>query len=111
MLKSLMSVGMAGTSIVSPYIIMVAIELRIASTFHASRGILFAEGGGNTVGCDDTSDMPYLKNIWYIYMVSMPYTMFTNIHLVFDFSCGMIITGLMICYILILTLSPSTLVS
>ena len=35
-----------------------AIELRIASTFHASRGILLVEGGGNTVGCDDTSDMP-----------------------------------------------------
>jgi len=56
-----MSVGIAGTSIVSPYIIMVAIELRIASIFHASRGILFAEGGGNTVGCDDTSDMPLSK--------------------------------------------------
>jgi len=57
MLKSLMRVGIAGTSIVSPYIIMVAIELRIASTFHASRGILLVEGGGNTVGCDDTTDM------------------------------------------------------
>jgi hypothetical protein len=44
-----MSVGIAGTSIVSPNIIMVAIELRIASIFHASRGILLVEGGGNAV--------------------------------------------------------------
>jgi hypothetical protein len=42
----------------SPYIIMVAIELRIASIFHASQGILLVEGGGNTVGCDDTSGTP-----------------------------------------------------
>jgi hypothetical protein len=47
-----MSVGIAGTSIVSPYITIVAMELRIASTFHASRGILFPEGGGNIMCCD-----------------------------------------------------------
>jgi len=67
MLKSLMSVGIAGTSIVSPYIIMVAIELRIASIFHASRGILLVEGGGNTVGCDDTSDMPLSKTVYRLF--------------------------------------------
>ena len=47
-----MRVGIAGTSIVSPYMTMVAIELRIATTFHASRGILFPEGGGNVMCCD-----------------------------------------------------------
>ncbi|MFZ0513894.1 MAG: hypothetical protein WAM14_19970 [Candidatus Nitrosopolaris sp.] len=59
MLKSLMRVGIAGTSIVSPYITIVAIELRIARTFHASRGILFPEGGGNVMRCDDSGgDLP-----------------------------------------------------
>ena len=44
-----MRVGIAGTSIVSAYMTMVAMELRIVSTFHASLGILFPEGGGNAV--------------------------------------------------------------
>jgi hypothetical protein len=39
---------------------MVAIELRIASIFHASQGVLLVvEGGGNTVGCDDTKFPKY----------------------------------------------------
>jgi len=63
-LKSLMRVGIAGTSIVSPYMTMVAMELRIATTFHASRGILFPEGGGNVMRCDgsggDSSDLAFL---------------------------------------------------
>jgi hypothetical protein len=36
MLNSLIRVGMAGVSIVSAYITIVAMELRIASIFHAS---------------------------------------------------------------------------
>jgi hypothetical protein len=44
---------------------MVAMELRIATTFHASRGILFPEGGGNVMQCDgsgggDLSDLAFL---------------------------------------------------
>jgi hypothetical protein len=58
--KSLMRLGMAGTSIVSQYITIVAMELRIASTFHASRGILFSEGGGNVVCCDGSGDLSAL---------------------------------------------------
>lgn len=38
--KSLMRSGIAGTSIVSAYITIVAIRLRIASVFQADRGIL-----------------------------------------------------------------------
>ena len=34
-------------SIVSAYMIIAATELSIATTFHASRGILLPEGGGN----------------------------------------------------------------
>ena len=52
-LNSLIRVGMAGVSIVSAYITIVAMELRIASTFHASLGILFVEGGGNVICFDD----------------------------------------------------------
>jgi hypothetical protein len=44
MLKSLIRSGIAGTSIVSAYITIVAIELRIATTFHAEAGIIFPEG-------------------------------------------------------------------
>jgi hypothetical protein len=65
--KSLMRVGIAGTSIVSAYMIIVATELRIANTSHVSRGILLPEGGGNVVicseddcSCDDLSDLPFL---------------------------------------------------
>jgi hypothetical protein len=49
-----MRVGIAGTSIVSPYMTIVARELRIASIFHDSLEILFPEGGGN-VTCFDGS--------------------------------------------------------
>jgi hypothetical protein len=35
--------GIAGTNIVSAYITIVAIELRIATTFQAERGITFPE--------------------------------------------------------------------
>jgi len=52
MLNSLIRVGMAGVSMVSAYITIVAIELRIASIFHASLGILLVEGGGNVICCD-----------------------------------------------------------
>ena len=45
--NSLMRVGIAGMSIVSAYMIIAATELSIATTFHASRGILLPEGGGN----------------------------------------------------------------
>ena len=38
-------------SIVSAYMIIVATELSIATTFHASRGILLPEGGGNVKDC------------------------------------------------------------
>jgi hypothetical protein len=44
-LKSLIRSGIAGTNMVSAYITIVAIELRIATTFHAEAGILFAENG------------------------------------------------------------------
>jgi hypothetical protein len=44
-LKSLIRSGIAGTSIVSAYITIVAIELRIATTFHAEAGITFPEDG------------------------------------------------------------------
>jgi len=37
--------GIAGTSIVSAYITIVAIELRIATTFHAETVIAFPEDG------------------------------------------------------------------
>jgi hypothetical protein len=37
--------GIAGTSIVSAYITIVATELRIATTFHAEAGIFFPEYG------------------------------------------------------------------
>ena len=36
---------MAGTNIVSAYITIVAIELRMATTFQAERGIAFPEDG------------------------------------------------------------------
>jgi hypothetical protein len=36
---------MAGTNIVSAYMTIVAIELRIATTLHAERGITFPEDG------------------------------------------------------------------
>jgi hypothetical protein len=37
--------GIAGTNIVSAYITIVAIELRIATTLQAERGIIFSENG------------------------------------------------------------------
>jgi len=37
--------GIAGTSIVSAYITIVAMELRIATTFHAEAVITFPEDG------------------------------------------------------------------
>jgi hypothetical protein len=49
---------MTAVSIVSAHITIVAMDLRIASTFHASLGILFAEGGGNVIRCDDGGDLP-----------------------------------------------------
>ena len=42
-LKSLIRSGMAGTNIVSAYITIVAIELRIATTFQAETGTIFPE--------------------------------------------------------------------
>jgi hypothetical protein len=44
-LKSLIRSGIAGTNIVSAYITIAAMELRIATTFHAEAGIIFPEGG------------------------------------------------------------------
>jgi hypothetical protein len=51
-----MRVGIAGMSIVSAYMIIVATELSIATTFHASRGILLPEGGGNVIDCKGTGN-------------------------------------------------------
>jgi hypothetical protein len=42
--------GIAGTNIVSAYITIVAIELRMATTFHAEAGIFFPEDG--VVACN-----------------------------------------------------------
>ena len=42
--NSLIRVGIAGMSIVSAYMIIVATELSIATSFHAWRGILLPEG-------------------------------------------------------------------
>ena len=44
-MKSLIRSGIAGTSIVSAYITIVATELSIATTFHAETGIFFPEYG------------------------------------------------------------------
>jgi hypothetical protein len=44
-LKSLIRSGIAGTNIVSAYITIVAIELRMATTIHAERGMSFPEDG------------------------------------------------------------------
>jgi hypothetical protein len=44
-LKSLIRLGIAGTSIVSAYMTIVATELKIATTFHAEAGIFFPERG------------------------------------------------------------------
>jgi len=54
--NSLMRVGIAGMSIVSAYMIIVATELSIATSFHAWRGILLPEGGGNVKDCEGTGD-------------------------------------------------------
>ena len=54
MLNSLIRVGMAGVSIVSAYITIVAMELKIASIFQASWGILFPDGGGKVMCWDDS---------------------------------------------------------
>jgi hypothetical protein len=49
-LKSLIRSGIAGTNIVSAYITIVAIELRIATTFQAEIGMIFPEDGVD--GCN-----------------------------------------------------------
>ncbi len=49
-LKSLIRSGMAGTNIVSAYITIVAIELRIATTFQAETRTIFPEDGAD--GCN-----------------------------------------------------------
>jgi hypothetical protein len=43
-LKSLIRSGIAGTNIVSAYITIVAMELRIATTFHEEAEIFLSEG-------------------------------------------------------------------
>ncbi len=42
--------GIAGTNIVSAYITIAAIELRMATTFHAETGTIFPEDGVD--GCN-----------------------------------------------------------